>query len=518
MWAQHDGFKQVVSEAWKSDIFINPMIHLLLKMGSTEEALKRWNWETFGNIFAQIKVSFAKVEKLEQEAIASPTTSILSSLDKERSNLQCLKFLEEVFWKQKFRNRWLKEGDRNSKFFHTLVTNRIRRSHISQVVLQDGSITSDQAQKKAAASDFFKLLYSAEAITPIADSSIKLPPLVSLAYNDFLLTPPIVEEVKLVVSSLPVDGTPGPDGFSRVFFSSCWNIVAEDLYRVVKFLFQGGLTQSFPTLFPMSKWHLSKIDLDRVSWPFLKAVLLKFGFSRSWISIVEQCWTSPWFLVLFNGEATSFFNSERGLRQGDPLSPSLFILVMDVLNRGLHNLFSTNLCKSYKTRRGNLTISHLLFADDTTVFINGGSTSLNNLMAFLQNFNRVSGLKINLTKSSFMVSSARSRIWRTERLTGITRATSIFSYLGVSLSKGKIWATTYQPLVKRIVSRIAGWKAHFLNQAARVTLIKHVLSSIPIHTLAAVDILNKTLTALEFAFADFFWGRSNGKKNLHRVS
>ncbi|XP_058111117.1 uncharacterized protein LOC131254128 [Magnolia sinica] len=79
-----------------------------------------------------------------------------------------------------------------------------------------------------------------------------------------------------------------------------------------------------------------KFDLEKaygcVSWPFLTAVLQKFSFSQAWISIAEQCWSTPWFSVLFNGESSSFFKAERGLHHGDPLSSNLFILVMEVLS------------------------------------------------------------------------------------------------------------------------------------------------------------------------------------------
>ncbi|XP_058068825.1 secreted RxLR effector protein 78-like [Magnolia sinica] len=82
-----------------------------------------------------------------------------------------------------------------------------------------------------------------------------------------------------------------------------------------------------------------KIDLekayDKVSWLFPKEVLQKFGFCKEWISLAEKCWSGSWFSVLLNGESSGFFKFERGLRQGDPLSPSLFILMMESLDRGL---------------------------------------------------------------------------------------------------------------------------------------------------------------------------------------
>ncbi|XP_058075699.1 uncharacterized protein LOC131224177 [Magnolia sinica] len=194
MWIQHDGFQTMVSNAWKSNTFITPMIHLLIKMRNTKEALTRWNKESFGNIFSQIKLS----------------------------------------------SGWLLEGDRNSKFFHASTTDQVRRAQIKHIVLQDGSITFDQAQMRDVAAAFFKTLYSAEVMTHSDDSTNIIPSLVSQADNDFLLAPVSIEEVNLVVLALPADGAPGLDGFSGSFFASCWNIVALDLHRAVNYLFQGG--------------------------------------------------------------------------------------------------------------------------------------------------------------------------------------------------------------------------------------------------------------------------------------
>ncbi|XP_058112005.1 uncharacterized protein LOC131255323 [Magnolia sinica] len=167
-----------------------------------------------------------------------------------------------------------------------------------------------------------------------------------------------------------------------------------------------------------------------------------------------------------------------------------------------------------------LKISHLLYADDTMIFSNRSTSSVRILKGFLHSFMEASVLKINPAKSSFIVSSkmATNRIYCLERESSFLRSSLPFLYIGVPLSKGRIQASTFQPLVEKILARISGWKARFLNQGARIVLIKHVLLSIPIHSLAVVDIPKQTLCSLEKGFTDFFWGWSEGKKNLHWVN
>ncbi|XP_058071071.1 uncharacterized protein LOC131220116 [Magnolia sinica] len=543
-------------------------------------------------------LSTAKVEILEQNASHVPSPLTLDCFHQEKKNLERLELLEEVFWKQKSRNRRLKEGDRNLRFFHASASDRFRKAQIRELTLQDGSKTSDLSQMKQVASEFFKALYSAEPTNSPNNFTVSIPALVSSAENYILLAPPTMEEVHLAVKALPLEGASGPDGFSCAFFASCWHIIREDIQRAIKFLLQGGkiprvfsatllclipksaapktlsdfrpislynciykifskvITARLSSILPklISKEQMAfvqgrsvskrialvqellkdidrkvrghntifKIDLekayDRLSWSFLKDVLLKFGFSTAWVAIVEGYWSSLWLSVLFNGESSGFFKSGRGLRQGDPLSPSLFILGLEALSRGLSALIPSIRCQPFRSTRFTPTISHILFADDTMIFTNSGARSVRNLMSFLQGFSRVSGLKINSAKSCLISSSKMpsSRIRKLEGLTGFARLPPYFTYLGVPRSIGRLRSSYFQPLVDKILSHISGWKARFLNQAARSVPIKHVLAGIPIHTLAAVDIPSKTLAMLESGFADFFWGWTEGN-NLWAV-
>ena len=100
-----------------------------------------------------------------------------------------------------------------------------------------------------------------------------------------------------------------------------------------------------------------KLDMakayDRLEWPFLFAVLRRFGFSEHCIKLVQKMFTNCWFSIMLNGTMFSDFRSERGLRQGDPLAPSLFIIAEEVLSRGLHSLMEKNIVYRYKTHPGS---------------------------------------------------------------------------------------------------------------------------------------------------------------------
>ncbi|GAA0159744.1 hypothetical protein LIER_16452 [Lithospermum erythrorhizon] len=157
---------------------------------------------------------------------------------------------------------------------------------------------------------------------------------------------------------------------------------------------------------------IMKLDMtkafDKVSWSFLSIILQKFGFSDAWISLVMSCVTNCWFSMVVNGHLQGYFRSEQGVRQGDPLSPSLFILAQAYLIRGQEHLYQQFPSLRYKTGC-SLPISSLSFADDTILFCNGRKESIEKVISFLDHFQAVSGQLINQSKSSCIVSKKASQ-------------------------------------------------------------------------------------------------------------
>jgi hypothetical protein len=110
---------------------------------------------------------------------------------------------------------------------------------------------------------------------------------------------------------------------------------------------------------------------DRVEWEFLEATLMVMGFPVDKVQTIMKCVTTVTFSILINGQPSSCFQPKRGLRQGDPLSPYLFIICADVLS-GLISRAQSNLSiHGVKIAHRAPEISHLLFADDSLFFLQG---------------------------------------------------------------------------------------------------------------------------------------------------
>jgi len=138
---------------------------------------------------------------------------------------------------------------------------------------------------------------------------------------------------------------------------------------------------------------------DHVNWDFLLYVLRRCGFGGKWCLWRAHCISSVQFSVLL-GSLDGFFSSFRGLRQGDPLSPLLFVFVMEALSRMISIAVSGGLLEGFKV--GNATFSHLLFADDTLIFCSARFSQLRYLRSLFFLFEATLGLKVNLAKSNLI--------------------------------------------------------------------------------------------------------------------
>ena len=122
---------------------------------------------------------------------------------------------------------------------------------------------------------------------------------------------------------------------------------------------------------------------DRVSWDFLRKILSRFGFQEAWINLVMQCVETIDFSVSINGVLTSYFKPQKGLRQGDPISPYLFILMAEYLSRLILNEQQKGNIKGIRITKHCPPMTHSQFADDTVVFGELSALEIQSILAVL---------------------------------------------------------------------------------------------------------------------------------------
>ncbi|KAL2237401.1 UNVERIFIED_CONTAM: hypothetical protein Sindi_0931800, partial [Sesamum indicum] len=196
-----------------------------------------------------------------------------------------------------------------------------------------------------------------------------------------------------------------------------------------------------------------KLDMskayDRVNWNFLLTVLQKMGFPHRFLTLIKHAIQNCWFTVLINGETTGFFKSSQGLRQGDPISPALFILAAEALSKGLDLLSNENSGMFYHTNC-EVKVSHLSYADDVILFTNCEEESLTKLMQFLRNFEESFGQKLNHPNSAFIPGKkANLMAQRIKHIIGFSRKALPITYLGAPLYKGNKKKILYGNLIDK---------------------------------------------------------------------
>ncbi|GJR29918.1 RNA-directed DNA polymerase, eukaryota [Tanacetum coccineum] len=172
---------------------------------------------------------------------------------------------------------------------------------------------------------------------------------------------------------------------------------------------------------------------DSVKWDYLDETLKAFGFGQKWCTWIGGCPKNAMGSVLVNGNPSSEFQFFKGLKQGDPLSPFLFILIMETLHLSFMRILNARHYKGISFN-DSFTISHLFYADDVVFVGEWNDTNIYTLLNVLKCFYLTSGLKINLQKSKLMGIGVNTSVVETAaNLIGCSILSSPFNYLGVKV-------------------------------------------------------------------------------------
>lgn len=212
-----------------------------------------------------------------------------------------------------------------------------------------------------------------------------------------------------------------------------------------------------------------KLDLtkayDRVEWKYLEEVLLKYGFCQKWVSWIMSCVRSVRYAVKLNGEMLDSFYPSRGLRQGDPLSPYLFLFVAEGLSRALEAECSISNITPLKVARGAPGISHLLFADDSLLFFKATGDQATSIKSALNVFQKGTGQLLSPSKCSILLSKVCPEHIQEEIMHTLDINSSTFEekYLGLPTPKGRMKDSHFQPIFDRFTKRLTDWAERYMS-------------------------------------------------------
>eukprot|EP00253_Pinus_taeda_P020881 PITA_20881 len=237
-------------------------------------------------------------------------------------------------------------------------------------------------------------------------------------------------------------------------------------------------------------------------------MLLAFGFCPTWTRWIMNLISSPSFSILLNGSPSHPFRSSHGIRQGDPLSPFIFVLMAKGLSRLIHHAISSKTIKGIALH-GLPPSSHQQFVDDTMLFGHPSSAEAKSFKALLELFSEASGTSINASKSQLFFFNTPIPTQRNiARILGFTIATLPSKYLGAPLMLSALKHASWRSLLDKLEARLSSWTFRSLNIASRLILIKSVLQTMPLYLFSILAAPKWVLKGIHNLQRNFLWGSS----------
>ncbi|KAG7536410.1 Reverse transcriptase domain [Arabidopsis suecica] len=595
-WISKPEFANVIKEGWTKDDAAGYKA-LLHRIADCRKSISRW--KRISNQNSKERISQLR-HRLEEEGIKlQPNRSLLKSLKWELAEAYRA---EEQYWKQKSRERWLKEGDRNTKFFHGSVQRRRVQNRILSLFDNNDIEQFAEGSKGEIAVEYFRKMFTSSKPDHVTEALDGMRPRVTTRMNVELTKPVTAEEIKLAAFSIKGESTPGADGMSGFFYQAYWDIVGPQVITEVQKFFQSAslphewnFTQiclipkkSNPSrmtdLRPISlcsviykivskilcsrlkiflpeivsdtqgafvsgrlisdnillahemihalrtnprcdedfmaiKTDMSKA-YDRVEWNFLEELLIRLGFDIRWVQWIMCCVRTVSYSILMNGTSYGYIKPERGIRQGDPLSPFLFILCAEALVHIMNKAEQEGRLTGLRLTESCPSIQHLLFADDSLFVCRATFKECTEFLHCLRLYGRASGQEINFQKSA--ITYGKKIDLYMKRLlglfTGIEQEGGTCKYLGLpecfSGSKREILGF----ITDRLKQRLSGWYEKTLSLGGKEVLLKSVALALPVYAMSCFRLTKHQCQKITSAMSNFWWNECEDKQKMHWVS
>ncbi|XP_039069137.1 uncharacterized protein LOC120215551 [Hibiscus syriacus] len=356
------------------------------------------------------------------------------------------------------------------------------------------------------ASFYIKLLGTADPLIKEMNPSI-LQELLNYSFSPEA-TPSLVkeasaDEIKNALFNQGNEKAPGPDEFSSFFFKNCWSIVGEDIINASAFIRGRDI-----------------IDNALLAQEIVKgyAILKGLHLPQKFIDWIQICFSQAKYSIAFNGTLIGYFKGARGIRKGDPLSPYLFVLAMNVLSKML-NIAASKGVFAFHPKCKKIGLTHLSFADDLLIFCKGNKDSVAGVLSVLHQFYKVYGLHLNPSKCEIFSAGISPReIENFKIISGFKTGCLPIRYLGIPLVTRKLSLKDCEPLLDKIRQRLHHWSTRNLSYAGRLELIRSVLFSVSNLWCRQLILLATVLKSVDQLWSRFFWKGANKSAAGARVS
>uniref|UniRef100_A0A803QPN5 Reverse transcriptase domain-containing protein n=1 Tax=Cannabis sativa TaxID=3483 RepID=A0A803QPN5_CANSA len=503
--------------------------------------------------------------------IAFPTNAQLNSSRYLESELNRLLHKEEEYWQQRSRITWLRLGDKNTRYFHLIASMRLQTNKIHSLQCSDGSTANDTPSILSTIEHYFTQLFQSQLPEDDIIDSI-------LSGINERLTEDEVEllqatfsanEIMTAAFQLANDKAPGLDGFNGSFFQNNWHLLGVDVINAAQSFLNGdaniaAINNTLIILIPKKANPEQIVDyrpislcstvykiISRVLVNRLKPILSRIispsqsaflpnrlisnniiigqevmyslshrktgrlGWMALKLDMAKAFDRVEWVLVL------GHVKPSRGIRQGDPLSPYLFLLCSEGMSSLIcHKAQEAQPCKhslGIKIARRAPTISHLFFADDSLLFSSSSPLAATVIKQILHDYSLASGQLVNFSKSALFFSPNTSVETKTSITTilGIPVRDAIDKYVGLLQTFGRTKKDAFNYIKDQVWSNLNKWNSKLFSKGGKDVLLKSSVQAIPSYAMSCFKLPASFHSKLKSMMARFWWGGMEESRKIN---
>ena len=264
-----------------------------------------------------------------------------------------------------------------------------------------------------------------------------------------------------------------------------------------------------------------KLDMskayDRVEWTYLENLMMKMGFCAKWISLIMACVRSVTYSILINGEPKGLITPTRGIRQGDPLSPFIFLLCTEGLHSLIEDAARVGDLKGFSLCKRGPKLTHFFFANDSLLFCRANLDECSNILKLLGVYEQSSGQKINKEKTALFFSKSTPQATK-DSIKGLLSVQELMfyeKYLRLPSLVGRGKKASFNYIKERVWRKLQGWEGKLLSQAGREVLIKAIIQAIPSFAMGCFKLPLGLFHEIEAMVKKFWWGQRGDRRKIH---
>ncbi|XP_058727119.1 uncharacterized protein LOC131598546 [Vicia villosa] len=476
-WIGIEGFQEVVKDSWTKPMTGKPMEVLWKKLARLQLVLRALN-KPINDLHIKIAEARNNLELAYNDLRTHQMDAhIMERIKVHTEDLIKWNDMEATSLMQRTKINWIKMGDENNTYFQAYLKARGNTKSIQYLQKEDGSIVTSQKDIEA---EFLRLYGGLMGKANLTIHHIDVDAMrrgnqLDMEKKEYLISRVTIDEIQEALKGIGDLKSPGVDGYGA-------RILTKRLGRVFPSIV--SLNQA---AFIQGQMVHNHIMLD---FELIKRYTRKGGPPKCMIQLDLQ---------------KAYDMAKRGLRQGDPISPLLFVLMMEYFDRLLKKMQATSDFK-FHSKCEKVGITNLTFADDILLFCRGDTNSVQRILKTVQDFSDSTWLVMSPSKCQVFCGGMEEETKDSiVQLTGFAEGQLPMKYLGVPITSKRLSINHYLPLIDKIMNRITHWTAKLLSYSGRLLLVRSVLMAITQYWMQCLPLPQFVINKIESMCRTFVW-------------